>query len=67
MTGWQCPGCSRCFAPSMIQCPNCGPGVGVSTTGVTPICVHQYDYSTSAPYCKKCGAWLTITTFGVTS
>jgi hypothetical protein len=23
-TGWQCPGCSRCYAPWMSTCDSCG-------------------------------------------
>ena len=23
--GWQCPGCSRCFAPTVRECSHCGP------------------------------------------
>lgn len=22
--GWQCPGCSRCYAPSVLKCWSCG-------------------------------------------
>ncbi len=25
MIGWQCPGCTRCYAPSVSQCMWCGP------------------------------------------
>ena len=31
-TGWQCPGCSRCFSPDVAQCGWCGPGQTVTTT-----------------------------------
>ena len=24
-TGWQCPGCKRCYAPNIAQCLYCGP------------------------------------------
>ena len=24
-SGWQCPGCSRCYAPGIRQCGECGP------------------------------------------
>lgn len=23
--GWQCPGCSRCYSPTTVQCAYCGP------------------------------------------
>lgn len=23
MTGWECPTCHRCYAPSVTQCPSC--------------------------------------------
>ena len=24
-SGWQCPGCSRCFSPAVRECSHCGP------------------------------------------
>lgn len=24
-TGWRCPGCSRCHAPAVAECPHCRP------------------------------------------
>lgn len=23
-SGWRCPGCSKCYAPSVSTCPDCG-------------------------------------------
>ncbi len=28
--GWQCPGCNRCFAPSVSKCDSCGPATYTS-------------------------------------
>jgi hypothetical protein len=25
VSGWQCPGCSRCFSPTVRECSHCGP------------------------------------------
>lgn len=30
--GWRCPGCTRCFSPSVRECPFCQPEPQVSTT-----------------------------------
>jgi len=36
MTGWQCPGCGRCYAPGVLQCGACLPPVTTrSHTAVT--------------------------------
>lgn len=24
--GWRCPGCHRCYAPAVTECPRCGGG-----------------------------------------
>lgn len=28
VTGWQCPGCGRCYAPVVTECPKCQPAKG---------------------------------------
>lgn len=33
-TGWQCPGCGRCYAPTVEQCPHCGPKATDEATDV---------------------------------
>lgn len=39
MTGWQCPGCGRCFSPFVSMCGYCGlQGVSSSTTNVAMRC-----------------------------
>ena len=32
VSGWQCPGCTRCFAPAVRECPHCGPKTELATT-----------------------------------
>lgn len=27
-TGWKCPGCGRCYAPTWMICEHCGPEGG---------------------------------------
>ena len=40
MTGWQCPGCGRCFAPCVSMCGYCGPQVVAGgTTNAETRCV----------------------------
>ena len=29
--GWECPKCSRCYAPAVQECPNCIPKLGTNT------------------------------------
>lgn len=29
--GWECPKCSRCYAPAIQECPNCIPKLGTNT------------------------------------
>lgn len=31
-SGWQCPGCSRCWAPTVRQCGECGPKTELATS-----------------------------------
>lgn len=31
-TGWQCPVCSRCYAPSVVMCAACDPDRYVTAT-----------------------------------
>lgn len=35
MDGWKCPGCGRCYAPSVAQCAACDPSNVRTGTGVT--------------------------------
>ena len=30
--GWQCPGCTRCYGPAVVQCRFCGPAEDSSGT-----------------------------------
>ena len=32
MIGWRCPGCGRCFAPSMAMCAYCAPPLPANST-----------------------------------
>lgn len=38
MTGWQCPGCRACYAPSVSECHRCAPQTTVTlpTGGTVP-------------------------------
>ena len=49
MIGWECPRCHRCFAPQIIQCFSCVPGAVTN-------CIHEWDYTLTAPACRKCCA-----------
>ena len=44
MTGWECPGCGRCYAPSVAECRVCGNGVSIGTTEIT----------IGSPYVRQC-------------
>lgn len=37
-SGWQCPGCSRCFAPTVRECSHCGPKTELATSTNTGCC-----------------------------
>ena len=42
MIGWRCPGCGRCYSPSVAMCVSCvPPATSTSTTPLkqVPICV----------------------------
>lgn len=63
MTGWECPRCHRCYAPSVTECSRC-PALGVVGGMLVPVTVpwfitcppHDYDYTGTAPHCRRCGA-----------
>ncbi len=56
--GWQCPGCNRCFAPSVTKCDSCGPPTyttnGTVETGLFMQCeTHGWTFTpeTKCPVC----------------
>ena len=56
MIGWQCPGCSRCYAPSVAACGHCGPGMTTGlTTGTVTIFGCQHETDPFSARCIKCG------------
>lgn len=58
--GWACPGCGACYSPSVAQCAACQPRTYTNGTG-SAACAHDFDLSSTAPKCRKCGAWRTAT------
>lgn len=49
MTGWECPKCHRCYAPTVTECATCN--AGVTTVPVTqPVCVPVVVPQTGRPY-----------------
>lgn len=44
--GWRCPGCQRCYAPSVTMCPTCGQH---TLTQPLPLTYFQPQTGTSAP------------------
>lgn len=43
-TGWQCPGCNRCFSPTTCMCLFCG------TTDITYLPTSSAGTSTLGPF-----------------
>jgi hypothetical protein len=61
MSGWQCPGCGRCYAPFVSQCESCNPDNVRTASHVTlrpvtlPVPAHNCHSSTTAARCDMCG------------
>ena len=58
--GWKCPGCGRCYAPSVPECSRCGQPGETSTTYtiVTDRCSCALPlrlYDTGGMKCGHCG------------
>ena len=47
--GWRCPGCGRCFAPTVTECPYCGKIIYMKVGENIP---------TDEPRCRKALEWL---------
>lgn len=50
-TGWQCPNCSRCYAPSVTQCPACDPSNRLTVTNQP----FTWEEVSSPLRCRQCG------------
>ncbi len=53
--GWECPRCHAVWGPFVARCGNCM-GTIIVTFGASSPCQHEYDYGSTAPSCRKCGA-----------
>lgn len=53
MTGWKCPGCGACFAPTTTECRHCAPERVEGPSAPVYVCAaHVFD---TAGRCRRCG------------
>ncbi len=57
--GWRCPGCGRCYAPTMTECRYCGPDKATVTIS-TPFLTEPGGAGGSVfgSNCPACGAFI---------
>lgn len=54
MTGWECPKCRRCYAPSIAMCAYCGEGTTITVSGTGPSVCPGCGQERSAPALTGC-------------
>ena len=47
--GWTCPVCRTIYSPNVTTCGRCSP------CPIPPECLHDYDFNSTLPACRKCG------------
>ena len=67
MTGWKCPGCSRCWAPDVKGCTECNKAVSAAPAqSYVPFAQPVGPYATPAPvwispFVTTCGEPTSVT------
>lgn len=66
-TGWRCPGCQRCYSPTVVECSRCGqvgalstvppvvPPVAPSVDPKATVTLRHDNEGWERPRCERCG------------